>query len=276
MFMTRIGMSIMVCFPWPYNDARQNTDISSDSMTTRKQNPQQVVTSAAYLLFYRRRSPIPLGGPTFEKLLDKASNPSQESTSQPTSRTESPSAPAGEDKRLGDFSRIGSSSASRGAGAVRQAGNGGLAGLGTMTMLTRKNQEDELPDYSENLPDGERTLESMEVDVPTGHRLLDAQEPEWQGFGPLSDVDPMDDAALENSSMKANSSNGATDDDDAQSLRDFDPRDDFKYGSSKMHSMDEDEIPMLMEDGKSAELDGNEEVVELRLEDEDASSSKLE
>lgn len=260
-------MSIMVCFPCPHNDGHHSTDTLSDSMTTRKQNPQQVVTSAAYLLFYRRRSPTPLGGPTFEKLLSKASNPSQESTSQPASRTESPSAPAGEDKRLGDFSRIGSSSASRGAGAVHQAGNGGLAGLGTMTTVTRRNQEDELPDYSEILPDGERTLESMEVDEPTGHRLLDAQEPEWEGFGALSD---------EISSMKANSSAGDTDDGDAKSLQDFDPHDDFKYGSLEMRPMDEDEIPMLMEDRKLAEPEGNEEVVELRLEDEDGVSSKLE
>jgi len=245
-------------------------------MVSRKQSPQQVVTSAAYLLFYRRRSPTPLGGPTFEKILNKASNLSQESTSQPASRTESPSAPAGEDKRLDDFSRTGSSSASRGAGAVHQAGSGGLAGVGTMTTVTRKNQEDKLPNYSENLHDGEQTLESMEVDEPTGLHILDAQEPEWQGFGDLSDHDPMDNNALDNDSMKANSSTGVEDDGDAKLLNDFGPQDDYKYGTPEMHAMDDDEIPMLMEDGKlPAELDGEENVVEVRLEDEDGVSSKL-
>lgn len=275
--MTRTGMSIMVCATRSCSDEIQDTKSSLDSMASRKQNPQQVVTSAAYLLFYRRRSSGPLGGPTFEKILDKAGNPSQESTSQPASRTESPSAPAGEDKRLGDFSRIGSSSASREVGAVHQAGSGGLGAIGTMTTVTRRNQEDELPGYSENLHDGEQTLESMEIDEPTGHRISEAQEPEWQGFGALSDTEPMDDAALDNESTKANSSTGATDDGDAKSLNDFDQQDDWKYRSPNMQAMDDDEIPMLMEDGKlPAELEGQEEVAEVRLDEEDTITTKLE
>lgn len=42
-----------------------------DSSVSRK-NSNSVVTSAAYLLFYRRRSEKPLGGPQFERILDSS------------------------------------------------------------------------------------------------------------------------------------------------------------------------------------------------------------
>ena len=144
-----------------------------------------------------------------------------------------------------------------------------------MTTVARRNQEDELPSYSETLHDGEQTLESMEVDEQPGHHILDAQEPEWQGFGDLSDADPMDENGPDNDSMKANSSTGVEDDGDAKLLNDFGPYDDYKYGTPEMRPSDDDEVPMLMEDGKLPELDDQEEVVEVRLEDEDGVSSKL-
>ena len=79
-----------------------------------------MVTSAAYLLFYRRRSSGPLGGPFFERLLNgDESGPG----SQPGSRTGSPS---GEGRRLDDSSRTGSSSAFHEVEATHQAGGGGL------------------------------------------------------------------------------------------------------------------------------------------------------
>lgn len=128
-------------------------------MVSRRQNPQVVVTAAAYLLFYRRRASYPLGGPFFEQLVNVASQPS--SQSQPTSRT---SSPAGEGKRLDGFSLNGSSSALTGVGVIHQLGDGGSAAAGTAPRRT--GVDDELPAYSENDGDAlvHSTLESMEVD----------------------------------------------------------------------------------------------------------------
>lgn len=41
-------------------------------------DPSSVVSSAAYLLFYRRRSSAPLGGPRFQEIFDKFDNPAAE------------------------------------------------------------------------------------------------------------------------------------------------------------------------------------------------------
>ena len=90
----------------------------------RKPDPNSVVTPAAYLLFYRRRSDHPLGGEKLEKILDVINAPPADSNSQPTSRDASPS---GEGRRLVDSSHNGSSSAFTAAGQVRHVGDGGSA-----------------------------------------------------------------------------------------------------------------------------------------------------
>ena len=135
------------------------TNVSPDSMVSRRPNPQVVVTAAAYLLFYRRRSSHPLGGSFLEQIITSASQPS--SQSQPASRT---SSPAGEGKRLDDSSLTGLSSAFTGAGVIRQLGDGGS--IAAETASRRTGVDDELPSYSENpVPTLEdSTLESMEVD----------------------------------------------------------------------------------------------------------------
>ena len=119
---------------------------ATDSSVSRRADPQKVVTNAAYLLFYRRRSVHPLGGPNFEWLTTPETNISE---SQPTSRATSQ---AGEGKRLDDFSRNGSSSALRGVGAAHQAGGGSSAVEGVMIGPTRTGIDDHLPAYSENDP----------------------------------------------------------------------------------------------------------------------------
>lgn len=134
-----------------------------DSSVSRRANPDVVVTSAAYLLFYRRRASHPLGGPFFEQLIGAANNPTPQS--QPASRTASP---AGEGKRLDDSpSRNGSSSASAGAGATHQAGGGGLA-IATTVARTRTGVDDDLPSYSYSVSNADDqptgTLDSMEMD----------------------------------------------------------------------------------------------------------------
>lgn len=120
------------------------------------------MTTAAYLLFYRRRSSQPLGGPFFEKIINAVNSPSQ---SQDGSRTTSPS---GEGKRLEDSPpfRNGLSSALAGVGAIHQAGGGGLEVARTAALM-RTGVDDELPSYSSsvgNTNDRAEALQSMEVD----------------------------------------------------------------------------------------------------------------
>lgn len=133
-----------------------------DSSVSRRQNPQVVVTAAAYLLFYRRRADHPLGGPFFQKLMNGSDAGSE---SQSASRNESP---AGEGKRLDDSSLSGLSSAFTGAEAIHQLGGGGLATVETAAQRT--GVDDDLPCYSENMEDQpvHSTLESMEIDEDEG------------------------------------------------------------------------------------------------------------
>jgi ubiquitin carboxyl-terminal hydrolase 4/11/15 len=93
--------------------------ICVDSHVSKK-DQSSVVTSAAYLLFYRRRTDHPLGGPAMEKLLVEA-----DSELQPGSRDASPS---GEGQRLGDSSHNGSSSAYPVVQGHR-VGDGGLSAV---------------------------------------------------------------------------------------------------------------------------------------------------
>jgi ubiquitin carboxyl-terminal hydrolase 4/11 len=91
-----------------------------DSAVYPKSAPS-VVTPAAYLLFYRRRSNHPLGGPKLEELLTANAPPAADPESRPPSRDASPS---GEGPRLGDSSHNGSSSAFTTTGQVRHVGGG--------------------------------------------------------------------------------------------------------------------------------------------------------
>ncbi|KAL8778831.1 MAG: hypothetical protein Q9213_007223 [Squamulea squamosa] len=125
----------------------------NDSAVSRCRNPQNVVSSAAYLLFYRRRSDHPLGGPFFEHIMSGTEDSAADS--QPTSDTASP---AGEGKRLDDSSRNGSSSALRGVGAAHQAGGGGGG-----RIVRRTGVDDDLPSYPGNEA-ADATLESMDLD----------------------------------------------------------------------------------------------------------------
>lgn len=134
-----------------------------DSSVYPKQNPNLVVTSAAYLLFYRRRSDHYLGGPFLEGIVAAANNPDPES--QTASRAPSP---AGEGERLGDFSRNGSSSALLGAGAGHQAGGGGSA---AESQARNGAVDSELPSYY--AVTGEQTLEGMDMEDDEGVAGLD-------------------------------------------------------------------------------------------------------
>ncbi|KAH0556058.1 hypothetical protein GP486_006003, partial [Trichoglossum hirsutum] len=118
----------------------------NDSSVSRK-TPESAVTAAAYLLFYRRRSDRPLGGPMFEKIFDQQNG---EIESELSSRAESP---AGDDLRLGDSSRNGSSSAYQGRGASHL----GVDGSNEVNPVER-NESDNPPAYSSAIRSGGTVL----------------------------------------------------------------------------------------------------------------------
>ena len=151
-----------------------------DSAVSRRPDPQRVVTNAAYLLFYRRRSTQPLGGPNFELFKNPETNPSE---SQPTSRATSQ---AGEGKRLDGSSRNGSSSALRGVGAAHQAGGGGSAAEGVTIAPMRTGVDDDLPAYSVSDPNT-TTLDPRGLNMETD---LEEDEGISMAPGPLNYISP--------------------------------------------------------------------------------------
>ena len=125
-----------------------------------------------------------------------------------------------------------------------------------------KDNQADPPGYSQGLQEGEQTLESMELDESNqmGHGIAEASEASWPGFGALSDAHNDD----------ANSSNEAIGDDDVKSnMSDTDPPGDYKFGTPEIRPMDDDTIPMLLENGRlSAELEVQDEAVDVILDDE--------
>lgn len=146
---------------------------------SRALDPQSVVTSSAYLLFYRRRSDRPLGGKALHDIASSFRKAIDDPESQADSRAQSPS---GEGRRLGGSSRNGSSSALAGVGAAHQAGVGGLRTAGTRAKNGDSGSSPP-PDYSQaaNGQEGMLFDEDDEIGggVPTKNPLRAANEPSW-------------------------------------------------------------------------------------------------
>ncbi|EXJ89204.1 hypothetical protein A1O3_02270 [Capronia epimyces CBS 606.96] len=144
-----------------------------DSHVSSKTDPRSVVTSAAYLLFYRRRSDHPLGGPKLQELLESSSHTEADSEVPAESPDSSPV--TGEGRRLGDSSHNGLSSAYT-AGQGHRVGAGGsaaeegsqdqdlLVGDESPPRLLGPPADDELPPYQVALTDDEGVV--MEENVP--------------------------------------------------------------------------------------------------------------
>jgi hypothetical protein len=143
----------------------------SDAHTSQR-DPSAVVTSAAYLLFYRRREPHPLGGPILEKALTETEVPDSEGE-------ETDPAVPGEGRRLGDSSHNGSSSAllAQGAGRVHRVGDGGSAairaglsqGHGLRNSIEMNDDDDErLPDYAESQAVGAVRVNPLNINSVSG------------------------------------------------------------------------------------------------------------
>ena len=146
-----------------------------------RKKDETVITSAAYLLFYRRQSATPLGGPFFEQIMAGSSD--SPSASSPNSRGPSPSPVVGEGRRLDGSFRNGSSSASREVGAGHQTGGGGLAGQAAKKTT---NDDEELPPYSTvDLKDMShaQTLEGMDVDEDEAIGMGGESRSRTMGYG---------------------------------------------------------------------------------------------
>ncbi|KAI9755648.1 MAG: CSN-associated deubiquitinating enzyme Ubp12 [Lichina confinis] len=140
--------------------------------------PQHAVTNAAYLLFYRRRSDAPLGGPYFEKVMEECQRKDGSSQSSRTSSA------AGDDQRFGDSSRAGSSNASQGH-VLGPQGPDDLAGAGPQTA----HEEDEKPpQYSSLYPENADNTTSNDDDKqivlagPAGSDRMDVDEKAETGY----------------------------------------------------------------------------------------------
>ncbi|QMW29025.1 hypothetical protein G4B84_004360, partial [Aspergillus flavus NRRL3357] len=147
----------------------------NDSSVSRPIDPQSVVTSAAYLLFYRRRSDRPLGGKILEEITESSTRPVSEAGSPSESRGQSPS---GDGRRLGGSSRNGSSSVLTGVGAAHQEGDGG-----SRTGTQAKNRDETAPPGYTNSPT------SGEKSVGKEHRLEGMSFDEAE-FGDGAQSDP--------------------------------------------------------------------------------------
>ncbi|KAI8963906.1 UCH-domain-containing protein [Daldinia sp. FL1419] len=179
----------------------------NDSSVSRA-SPDRIVDSSAYLLFYRRRSEIPLGGPRFQQILQKFEGDSDDS--------ELPD--SGEGQRLDEgFSRNGSSSALQGAGATHPRGSiGGKSTNGFALNSAGSNWNIKTIDDVLEHPSGDihRSIEEDEgID-------LDDDTVQPGGFQPLTNGNswsfdnllPSDIADIENPASESQLDSGAASD----------------------------------------------------------------
>lgn len=163
-----------------------------DSAVSKLKDPSHVISSAAYLLFYRRRSDKPLGGALFQEIIERFDNPPATSEDESTG--------SGEGQRLGaDSSLRGSSSALTGVEAVRQAkhglGTGTTAGTAAATRGTTDNTAvppsdiDSPPDYRDALEDDGAPLLERDAVMNDGIEMRDASGDEAIDLGSAYDGD---------------------------------------------------------------------------------------
>jgi ubiquitin carboxyl-terminal hydrolase 4/11 len=145
-----------------------DADKPIDSSASPVSDPSTCITSAAYLLFYRRRSSTPLGGSRFGVISEKYKNSEENS--------EEEEGGAGEGQRLGEGSSLnGLSSAGIGAAATRHLGGRGSDRV-TVTSLAGPDDEDEDPPPYGG-PNGiesiQSSVEDEGVDVNGSYQCLD-------------------------------------------------------------------------------------------------------
>ena len=172
-----------------------HANLFTDSVVSQCSNPQSAVTPAAYLLFYRRRSSSPLGGPLLRDLVLSSRNAESDDAAddnQPDSSTRTVS-PAGDGRPLGSGS-LGGAGAGNGAGSGTNpkfgAGlRGGVSGsLGAGAAGAWNEDEDEgvkMTDEEEN----DRDQQSAYGPMMSG--TFNSTTPVWDfsGVGVAADDD---------------------------------------------------------------------------------------
>lgn len=110
----------------------------NDASVSKQKDPERVVGPGAYLLFYRRRSEIPLGGPRFQEIFDRFDN---------QTTADEDMSDSGEGQRLGLGSSLrGSPSALIGADLTLPRGSRGLGSVHAVAGV-----DPELPTYEASL-----------------------------------------------------------------------------------------------------------------------------
>ncbi|KFA74953.1 hypothetical protein S40288_02221, partial [Stachybotrys chartarum IBT 40288] len=151
-----------------------------DSHVRPVRPPSKTVTSAAYLLFYRRRSEGPLGGPRFAEIFQKYNNSDEDDE-----------AGSGDDQQLnGGSSLNGSLSAGAGAAAVHHHTDHGL--VSTRTTALADDEDDEgLPPY-DGLSHIHHSIEDEGVEMADRH-----QGPQSLGMTQGWNFDGLEDSGAE-------------------------------------------------------------------------------
>lgn len=119
----------------------------NDSSVTKQKDLSRMVTSSAYLLFYRRRSDVPLGGPRFQRINDLFNNDTPDEDM----------SDSGEGQRLDSGSSLrGSSSALIGAEVTHpQGGRGSPSGvLASEAGGLSADEGEQLPSYEQTVGAG--------------------------------------------------------------------------------------------------------------------------
>lgn len=208
-----------------------------DSSVSKRSNPNSVISSAAYLLFYRRRSAGPLGPPELQQVVNAWRNPDSETADDSDvgdhSRDVSPS---GNGSRLGGSSHNGNGSSSAfgataGAVALRGGGSGEVESLHQNEAAAGNREDDDPPpDYDEGYDDDMSQMNLVDVYAPLNH------QPVW-GF----------------SKIPGNAKDRDEFEDDASDVAGFGDDD----ASTRLNLSDEDMLPP----GSSTPLEEDDEIV---------------
>lgn len=171
----------------------------ADTSVSKQKDLGRIVTSAAYLLFYRRRSDVPLGGPRFQEISDRYSNGNG------SGNIDDSALDSGEGQRLGlGSSQRGSPSASTGAGLTLHKGSLGLASIqagSTGSSGSMSNTADqELPSYPGSLLQAGEPGDDLAAQLPwpdqdTVHNSVEGDGedegismPEYGNANPMSNM----------------------------------------------------------------------------------------
>ncbi|KAM0434466.1 hypothetical protein ACHAPT_003562 [Fusarium lateritium] len=139
----------------------------NDSSVSPVSDPSTCITSAAYLLFYRRRSSIPLGGSRFGVISEKYRTSEENS--------EEDDEEVGEGQRLGEGSSLnGSSSAGIGAAAVRRRGDRGSGSVAVKALAGPDDEADDPPPYegAHSIETIHDSIENEGMDVKGSYQQL--------------------------------------------------------------------------------------------------------